>query len=49
MLVFPTSAPRPLPLPDFHAEMEKLATADDVAEAIRAITGFAAEEPAVTA
>jgi hypothetical protein len=36
MLVFPTSAPRPLPVPDFHTEMEKLATADDIAAAIRA-------------
>jgi hypothetical protein len=44
MLVFPTSAPRPLPIPDFHADMEKLATADDVAEAIRAISAFAEEQ-----
>ena len=44
MLVFPTSAPRPLPIPDFHADMEKLATADDVAEAIRAIAAFAEEQ-----
>ncbi|HXP55275.1 MAG TPA: hypothetical protein VN847_09980 [Streptosporangiaceae bacterium] len=49
MLVFPTSAPRPLPLPDFHAEMEKLATADDVAEAIRAISTLVAEEKAAWA
>lgn len=44
MLVFPTSAPRPLPVPDFHADMEKLATADDIAEAIGAISAFAAAE-----
>ncbi|HEX3750924.1 MAG TPA: hypothetical protein VHW06_10235 [Streptosporangiaceae bacterium] len=47
MLVFPTSAPRPLPVPDFHADTEKLATADDVAEAIRAIAAFVAEEQVI--
>jgi hypothetical protein len=47
MLVFPTSAPRPLPIPDFHADMEKLATADDVAEAIRMISAFVADEQVI--
>ena len=43
MLVFPTSAPGPLPVADLPADKEKLATAHDIAEAIRAITAFAAE------
>jgi hypothetical protein len=36
MLVFPTSVPRPLPGPDQTEEMEKLATADDIAAAVSA-------------
>jgi hypothetical protein len=46
MAVFPTPAPRPLSGPDLHEEMEKLATADDIAAAVHAfpvLAGAAAE------
>jgi hypothetical protein len=48
MPVFPTSAPRSQLGPDLHEEMEKLATADDIAAAVHAfpvLAGMAAEGP----
>jgi hypothetical protein len=38
MSVSPTPAPRPQPSPDLLEEMEKLATADDIAAVILAIS-----------
>ncbi len=48
MPVFPKPAPRPQSGPDLHEEMEKLATADDIAAAVHAfpvLAGVAAEGP----
>jgi predicted DNA-binding protein with PD1-like motif len=48
MPVFPTPAPRLQSGPDLHEEMEKLATADDIAAAVHAfpvLAGMAADGP----
>ena len=44
MSVLPTPAPRQQPSPDLLEEMEKLATADDIAAAVLAISS--APQPA---
>ena len=43
MPVFPTPAPRPQSGPDLHEEMEKLATADDIAAIVGASPALAGE------
>jgi hypothetical protein len=48
MPVFPTPTARPQSGPNLHEEMEKLATADDIAAAVHAfpvLAGMAADGP----